>query len=91
MVRKIIYIKSIIENLNKEKNLFFKAIRGNIYDYSLDQNGSRQVQQYFEYGGEEEKNNVWSEIQERAFLLMKDVFGNYVIQKILDKGEKNKY
>ena len=50
---------------------------------SADQYGSRFIQQKLETATTDEKNMVFEEIIPQAVTLMTDVFGNYVIQKVL--------
>jgi len=50
---------------------------------SADQYGSRFIQQKLETATTEEKNMVFEEIIPHALSLMTDVFGNYVIQKVI--------
>lgn len=50
---------------------------------SADQYGSRFIQQKLETATTDEKNMVFEEIFPQALTLMTDVFGNYVIQKVL--------
>lgn len=50
---------------------------------SADQYGSRFIQQKLETATGEEKNMVFDEIMPQALSLMTDVFGNYVIQKVI--------
>jgi len=50
---------------------------------SADQYGSRFIQQKLETATTEEKNMVFHEIISHALSLMTDVFGNYVIQKVI--------
>jgi hypothetical protein len=50
---------------------------------SADQYGSRFIQQKLETATTEEKNMVFDEIMPQALSLMTDVFGNYVIQKVI--------
>jgi pumilio RNA-binding family len=50
---------------------------------SADQYGSRFIQQKLETAMTEEKNMVFDEIMPQALSLMTDVFGNYVIQKVI--------
>lgn len=51
-------------------------------DFSVDQHGSRFIQQKLEHCSDEEKASVFSEVLPQASKLMTDVFGNYVIQKV---------
>lgn len=50
---------------------------------SSDQYGSRFIQQKLETASVEEKDMVFHEIMPQALSLMTDVFGNYVVQKVL--------
>ena len=49
---------------------------------SVDQHGSRFIQQKLENCNVEEKECVFKEVLPHAPKLMTDVFGNYVIQKV---------
>ena len=55
------------------------------FKYSADQHGSRFIQQKLENCSIEEKVSVFKEILPHASILMTDVFGNYVIQKVCFK------
>ena len=57
-------------------------------EFSRDQQGSRFIQHKLDTAGKEERERVFREIQPEAVLLMKDVFGNYVIQKFFDFGNQ---
>ncbi|XP_010545492.1 PREDICTED: pumilio homolog 5 [Tarenaya hassleriana] len=61
-------------------------IAGRIFEFSVDQHGSRFIQQKLEHCTDEEKASVFSEVLPHASKLMTDVFGNYVIQKFLEYG-----
>ena len=50
---------------------------------SADQYGSRFIQQKLETATTDEKNMVYQEIMPHALALMTDVFGNYVVQKVM--------
>ena len=52
-------------------------------EFSQDQHGSRFIQQKLERASVGEKDMVFNEILASAHSLMTDVFGNYVIQKVL--------
>lgn len=54
-----------------------------MFSCSADQHGSRFIQQKLETASPEEKSMVFQEVLPRALTLMTDVFGNYVIQKVL--------
>ena len=51
--------------------------------YSCNQHGSRFIQQKLDTVSLEEKAMVFQEVLPHALTLMKDVFGNYVIQKVI--------
>ena len=51
-------------------------------NFSVDQHGSRFIQQKLENCSVEEKELVFREVLPHASKLMTDVFGNYVIQKV---------
>lgn len=57
-----------------------------LIDNCRDQNGSRLIQQHFEKADPAEREQMFQQILPHAFSLMTDVFGNYVIQKILELG-----
>lgn len=52
------------------------------FRFSVDQHGSRFIQQKLENCSLEDKAAVFSEVLPHAARLMTDVFGNYVIQKV---------
>jgi hypothetical protein len=51
--------------------------------HSADQHGSRFIQQKLETASPDEKGIVVQEVLPHALTLMTDVFGNYVIQKVV--------
>lgn len=53
-----------------------------MFDFSVDQHGSRFIQQKLEHCSAEEKASVFREVLPHVSKLMTDVFGNYVIQKV---------
>lgn len=71
---------------NKSKKYELKSILGNMVEFSIDQHGSRFIQQKLETATEEEKIMVFEEILPRIHYLISDVFGNYVIQKFFEFG-----
>ena len=50
------------------------------------QYGSRFIQQHMETATEQEKADVFAEIEPSAAQLMGDLFGNYVVQKFFEFG-----
>jgi len=53
-------------------------------EFSLDQLGSRFIQQKLDTLTAEELEAAFAEVAPKGLMLMNDVFGNYVIQKFLD-------
>eukprot|EP00210_Caulerpa_lentillifera_P002247 g2159.t1 len=58
---------------------------GQVIHVAQDQNGCRFLQRKFEEGGSQAISKVFGEILENIVPLMKDPFGNYLIQKLLDR------
>lgn len=61
---------------------YLQVCDGDFLD-SVDQFGSRFIQQKLETASTQEKNMIFLEIMPQALSLMTDVFGNYVIQKVV--------
>ncbi|KAK4435985.1 Pumilio4 [Sesamum alatum] len=83
--------ESLLEVLknNKTKSLELPDIIGHIVEFSMDQFGSRFIQQKLETATVEEKTKILTEIIPHARGLMIDVFGNYVIQKFFEHGTES--
>ena len=66
-------------------------IRGHVVDFCRDQNGSRFIQQRLEVAPQSEKDLIMEEIVSASggglTALCGDVFGNYVVQKLLEVGD----
>ncbi|KDP25046.1 hypothetical protein JCGZ_22581 [Jatropha curcas] len=77
-----------LEELKSSSGQKFKLsdIAGHIAEFSVDQHGSRFIQQKLEHCNVEEKVSVFKEVLPHASKLMTDVFGNYVIQKFFEHG-----
>jgi hypothetical protein len=58
-----------------------------LLEYCRDHSGSRLIQKKYESGSDEEKNQIFEKLFPHTLNLAKDVFGNYVIQKILDNNK----
>jgi len=67
-------------------NLQLRDVIGHFTEFSMDQHGSRFIQQKLERATNAEKDMVFKEILPNAAQLMTDVFGNYVIQKFFEFG-----
>ncbi|KAM5579830.1 pumilio [Rosa sericea] len=79
---------SFLEELKSSNARKFELsdIAGRIAEFSVDQHGSRFIQQKLEYCSVEDKASVFKEVLPHASKLMTDVFGNYVIQKFFEYG-----
>ncbi|KIM49100.1 hypothetical protein M413DRAFT_59702, partial [Hebeloma cylindrosporum] len=72
---------------NRDKRWTIKELHGYIIEFSGDQHGSRFIQQQLEEVGDDEKQQVFQEIvPHKTDDLIRDVFGNYVIQKFFEFG-----
>ncbi|KAL2928868.1 Pumilio-like protein 5 [Bienertia sinuspersici] len=74
------------ENLNYQKPYSFLEELKSGKGRSVDQHGSRFIQQKLEHCSAEDKASVFQEVLPHAAKLMTDVFGNYVIQKFFEYG-----
>lgn len=59
--------------------------KGHIYFMAKDQNGCRLLQRVLEEGSSEGVNIIFNEVIQHIVELMMNPFGNYLIQKLLDK------
>jgi hypothetical protein len=59
-----------------------------IANNSRDQTGSRLVQSLFENEDKKKQDSIVEQLKPVALQLMSDTFGNFVIQKVLEKGTK---
>ncbi|KAI0983025.1 hypothetical protein GJ496_008882 [Pomphorhynchus laevis] len=71
---------------NRIQNLSIRDVVNYYVEFSMDQHGSRFIQQKLERASPSEKDMVFREIISSAYSLMTDVFGNYVIQKFFEHG-----
>lgn len=63
-----------------------KELSSHIVAFCQDQHGSRFIQQRLEVCSEGDKQLVFDEVLPSAHVLMTDVFGNYVLQKLFEYG-----
>lgn len=61
-------------------------IVGHIVDFSQDQDGSRLIQRFMEDGNTHNAMQIFNEVKPVLRELVTDVFGNYVVQKLLESG-----
>ena len=60
---------------------------GRVVDFSRDQEGSRFIQKQLSHGCDSaDRQMLFDEVLPRALELVCDVFGNYVVQKLLETG-----
>ena len=71
---------------NKNRQWTIPQIEGHVVEFCQDQNGSRFIQQRLELGDRLEQDVVVREVLPSIRRLRNDVFGNYVVQKLLDFG-----
>lgn len=62
-----------------------EEVVGEVMQVAQDQNGCRFLQRKFDEGGAQAVGVVFDEIQGNIVELMKDPFGNYLVQKLLDR------
>ena len=75
--------------LNKTQPVKIEDIKGHIFEFCKDQNGSRFIQQRLEVSKDpNEKEMVMKEVGPRIRELRDDVFGNYVVQKLFEYKTK---
>ncbi|KAL0354367.1 UNVERIFIED_CONTAM: Pumilio5 [Sesamum radiatum] len=79
---------SFLEELkaSSARRIDLSDIVGRIVEFSIDQHGSRFIQQKLESCSVEEKESVFKEVLPHSSKLIIDVFGNYVIQKFFEHG-----
>mmetsp|Transcript_10076 Transcript_10076/g.9030 ORF Transcript_10076/g.9030 Transcript_10076/m.9030 type:complete len:953 (-) Transcript_10076:446-3304(-) len=70
----------------KTRQWNLRDLVGHVVAFCQDQHGSRFIQQRLEVCSDSEKQVVFDEIIPTANLLMTDVFGNYVLQKLFEFG-----
>jgi len=70
----------------KSRDWTIRDIEGHVVEFCQDQNGSRFIQQRLELGDTSEHRIVMNEVLPAIHRLRNDVFGNYVVQKLLEFG-----
>ncbi|GMH40738.1 hypothetical protein BSKO_08642 [Bryopsis sp. KO-2023] len=72
--------------LHKHATLRLKDIFGHLVMFGQDQQGSRFIQQQLEVVSPQDFSTAFDEILPECLVLSNHVFGNYVIQKLLEHG-----
>jgi pumilio RNA-binding family len=47
---------------------------------------SRKIQKVFEFGRDDQKELIFNKIERACMQFSKDIFGNYIVQKVIEKG-----
>ncbi|KAF5669633.1 RNA-binding protein pumilio [Fusarium heterosporum] len=82
------FLRDLLPRLKGSKNIELSQISGHIVECSGHQDVSRFIQNKLQTANSEEKERVFSEIGDNAVPLMKDVYGNYVMQKLMEHGSQ---
>jgi hypothetical protein len=82
-------VEDFRSTFGKTKQWNLKDLTNHIVAFCQDQHGSRFIQQKLEICSDAEKQMVFDEIFPSAQLLMTDVFGNYVLQKLFEYGTRD--
>ncbi|CAL5028625.1 unnamed protein product [Urochloa decumbens] len=75
-----------MDNADKSGNdsVDLNEVVGHVKEVSMDQYGSRFIQQKLENASPDDREKIFPEILSNAIALTTDVFGNYVIQKFFE-------
>ena len=65
---------------------FCELCTGHVVEFCQDRNGSRFIQQRLKVADASEKQLIMTEVLPFVRVLRNDVFGNYVVQKLLEHG-----
>ncbi|KAF4959422.1 hypothetical protein FSARC_10727 [Fusarium sarcochroum] len=82
------FLQEFSNNSRSNRKYELKDIYTHIVEFSGDQGASRFIQAKLDTANSDEKEQVFSEISTNALPLMKDVFGNYVLQKMFEHGNQ---
>ncbi|KPA76645.1 pumilio protein 6 putative (PUF6) [Leptomonas pyrrhocoris] len=70
----------------KSSQWSLEDLQGYAVEFAKDQEGSRFIQSAVDYAAPEALDNTFLEIFASPLELVTDIFGNYVLQKLLEKG-----
>jgi hypothetical protein len=79
-------VEEFRSTFGKSRQWQLKDLSNHIVAFCQDQHGSRFIQQRLEICSDIDKQLVFDEIYPSAQILMTDVFGNYVLQKLFEYG-----
>eukprot|EP00939_MAST-03C_sp_MAST-3C-sp1_P000944 g944.t1 len=84
-------IQKCIENVESpEKDFIIDTFVGEVYDFATHPYGCRVIQRILEYcSAMSQTKALMREIEKAATALMQDMYGNYVIQHIIQHGTKS--
>lgn len=83
-------IQKAIENIPMEKIMFIvDQLRNSTSKYATHSYGCRVIQRLLEYGDDSTRENILTELKPCFSQLIKNEFGNYVIQYILKSSNEN--
>ncbi|KAJ4010477.1 mRNA binding protein puf3 [Fusarium irregulare] len=77
-----------LKNHERKQSLGISAIFGHVVEASGEQEASRFIQHKLSTARSDEKDVVFEEIGPNMVPLMMDVYGNYVIQKLIEHGSQ---
>ncbi|KAJ4141500.1 mRNA binding protein puf3 [Fusarium equiseti] len=77
-----------LKNHERKQSLGISAVFGHVVEASGEQDASRFIQNKLSTARSDEKDVVFDEIGANMVPLMKDVYGNYVIQKLIEHGSQ---
>ena len=91
-------IKHLLEiNKGKDCEEIFKAIQGKVYELSIHKFASNIIERCLYFGSKEQKNILIDEVLSKEDIahdsiisLVKDKFGNYVVQKMIENSDSEK-
>ena len=93
------YVIQHLLEINKGKNCeeIFKSLKGKVYEMSIHKYASNIIERCLYFGTKEQKYNIIDEVllkddylHDSLISLVKDKFGNYVVQKMIENSEEDK-